>query len=179
MTRVSGSGWYVLTGGPCAGKTSLLLELQKRGHRIVPEAARAYIEAETVKGKVLKDIRGDEVAFQCAVLSLKQQAEAQLPRGELIFFDRGIHDTIAYLRATGANIDSGTESRIVGSSSYMKAFLLDMLPFEHDGTRTESVEQAARIHHMLRTSYETHGVTVVTVPVAPLAKRAEFVLDNL
>lgn len=43
----SNNNFYVLTGGPAVGKTTLLKEMQKRGYKIVPEIARGLIERTT------------------------------------------------------------------------------------------------------------------------------------
>jgi predicted ATPase len=40
----------VFTGGPGAGKTALLTELERRGYRVVPEVARAIISERKQKG---------------------------------------------------------------------------------------------------------------------------------
>jgi predicted ATPase len=40
------TNWYVITGAPCSGKTSVIRELEKRGYRVVHEVARAYIEGK-------------------------------------------------------------------------------------------------------------------------------------
>src|SRR6185312_6669514 len=46
---------YVLTGGPCAGKTTVILELQKRGYHVLEEAARSVIDEMLAQGKTLDD----------------------------------------------------------------------------------------------------------------------------
>jgi predicted ATPase len=172
-------GWYVLTGGPSAGKTTLLDELARRGYRTIPEAARTYIAAEFKKGRTIEEIRADEVSFQYTILSLKRSNENCISPNELIFFDRGMHDTIAFLRAAGTKIDHKTATQIVGSSIYTKVFLLDMLPLVRDGVRTESAERARLIHSLLLEAYESHGISVVRVPVLPIGERAEFILRNI
>lgn len=171
--------WYVLTGGPSAGKTTLLVELTRQGYRTVAEAARAYVDSELKKGHSIEEIRSDEASFQRKVLSLKREEEGRTPREAVVFFDRGMHDTIAYLRALGINVDEAMARDVVGSSSYKKVFLLDMLEFKSDGVRTESPERAWQIHGLLRDAYEMFGIPIISVPILPVARRVEFVLDNL
>ena len=65
------SKWYVITGGPSSGKTTVLKKLAELGYLTYPEAARVFIDGEMAKGKSLKEIRGDEAEFQRKVLKIK------------------------------------------------------------------------------------------------------------
>ena len=49
--------WYVITGAPCSGKTSVIREIEKRGYGTVPEAARTYIKQELAQGLTLDKIK--------------------------------------------------------------------------------------------------------------------------
>lgn len=42
--------FLVVTGGPGAGKTSLITELARRGFHAIPESGRAIIREETASG---------------------------------------------------------------------------------------------------------------------------------
>ncbi len=42
--------FFVVTGGPSAGKTSLITELARRGFHTIPESGRAIIREETQSG---------------------------------------------------------------------------------------------------------------------------------
>jgi len=46
----SRASWYILTGGPGTGKTSVLEELEKRGYAVKPEAATMLIRQELANG---------------------------------------------------------------------------------------------------------------------------------
>ena len=92
------NNWYVITGPPCSGKTTILNKLKEKGYLIVEEAARVYIDREVKKGKTLKQIRSSEISFQRNVLQIKIDIEKKLPKNETIFFERGIPDSEAYYR---------------------------------------------------------------------------------
>jgi len=53
------TNWHVITGAPCSGKTSVICELERLGHPVVHEAARAYIDKELEKGKTMARIKAD------------------------------------------------------------------------------------------------------------------------
>lgn len=172
------NSWCVLTGGPCAGKTTLINALQEKGYRTIPEAARMYIEQGLAQGKAISQIRADEVAFQREVLRMKMFMEAALPRDERIFFDRGMHDSVAYFDMHGVAADEELAAA-VSRARYEKAFLLDIVPYVPDGARTETLEQAKHIHERLGRVYAEVGIPVIQVPVLPVPERMQYILDCL
>src|SRR3989344_2774516 len=93
--------WYIITGAPHAGKTTLIEALEGLGHTVVFEAAREYIDEEMKKGKTLREIRANELEFQERVLAIKIEKEKKASRKELIFWDRGIPDSVAYYEMLG------------------------------------------------------------------------------
>jgi predicted ATPase len=171
--------WYVITGGPSSGKSTLLTELAKRGHKTVPELARALIEDALSSGKSLEEIRGDEKKFQQSILKLAIKREEELQADVTTFFDRGLHDVSAYLAHHNLSLDESLE-KILRTKIYQKVFLLDPLPvFHKDHARSETPEFAQSIADQLAKTYAEHGMEPVRVPVMPVADRAKFILDNL
>ena len=169
---------YVLTGGPCAGKTTLILELKKRGYSVLEESARAVIDEMLAEGKTLADIRNDEGGFQKAVLRRKVTAEAEVPDDTICFFDRAVPDSIAYYRENSIPEDDELWNAC-RASRYAKIFLLDLLPLVIDEARNESPELAARIQAALDRGYHELGYEPVSVSVMPVKERADFILANL
>jgi predicted ATPase len=171
------NNWYVVTGAFSSGKSTLLAALAEQGHRTLPEAARVHIDRELARGRSLAEIRQDEAAFQVRVLREKLELEQTLPREELIFFDRGVPDSIAYLRLGG--FDDGTALAASRPGVYRKIFLLDPLPFEQDYARTENQGQIEEIHRLLHECYLKLDYEVVRIPVEPVEARVKRVLAAL
>ena len=96
---------YVLTGGPCSGKTTLVFELEKQGHAILPEAARMFIEEQLALGKTIPEMHQDLSKFEHDILRRHVELEAKVPKDKMMFFDRGIPDNVAYFRFTDLPID--------------------------------------------------------------------------
>ncbi len=174
MTKTSTNNWYVLTGSPCSGKTTVLRCLQKMGFRVEYEIARTYIDEEIKKGKTLSDIRRDEVIFQMEVLKRKVACEKLLPKNELIFFERGIPDSLAYLMLCKSDINEDTK-KIIQQSDYKKIFLLEMLPYQKDYARTEDGKTAKQIERLLEQSYRDFGFDVIKVPVDSVEHRIQYI----
>ncbi|PZR03085.1 MAG: hypothetical protein DI539_26790, partial [Flavobacterium psychrophilum] len=51
------TNWYVITGGPCTGKTTVVELLAKRGYVTIAEQARHYIDTQKVEGRTVEEIR--------------------------------------------------------------------------------------------------------------------------
>ncbi len=172
------NNWYVITGGPCAGKTTVIKQLKKKGFEIFPEAARMYIEQEIQKGRTLEEIRRDERAFQHALLEMKLKAEAQYDPAQVMFFDRGIPDSVAYYKAF--NIAEDTElTSAMSQCTYKKIFLFELLPYKKDEGRNEDVITAQKIQQNLEKSYQDLSIPIIRVPVMSVEKRVEFVLKSI
>ncbi len=140
--KINSSNWYVITGGPSSGKTTVLNELAKLGYLIYPEAARVFIDEEMAKGKTLKEIRGNETEFQKQVLKIKIKVEKEAPKDKIIFFDRAIPDSIAYYQICG--LDSKEVLKFCQRKVYRKIFFLEQLPFDQDYARVEDNNQRVR-----------------------------------
>lgn len=171
--------WYVITGGPSTGKTTLLDELSKMGHCTVPEAARLLINRAIEEGRSVESLRKNEKAFQHAVLELKAENEAIYSKNMVTFFDRGMHDTLAYLRLHGYEIDEKVQE-IAKRSTYAKVFLLEPpQEFESDYARTETPEEAIKLNRLISDAFTEYGMKPITVPPLPPRERAEFVLQHV
>lgn len=168
---------YVLTGGPCAGKTTLVFELEKRGYQVLPEAARLIIDEQLANGRSIQEIVTDP-EWLISVVRRKFSMEKEVPADQLCFFDRGVPDSIAYYGVNGKPIDDEFRDALVGSR-YKKVFLLDLIDFVNDEARSETPEQARALHEAIKNAYESLGYDLVKVPVLPVGERADFVLANV
>ena len=172
------NNWYVITGAPSSGKTTIIGLLKEKGFNVMHEMARIYIDQEMQKGKTKKEIRKDEAEFQRKILDLKINCEKKLSKNEMVFLDRGIPDTDAYNRLYGISNDNHLEEAMK-KSSYKKVFLLDLLDYKEDYARVETREQQKQLHGLLEESYGKINANIIKVPVIPPAERVGFILKNL
>lgn len=173
------SNWYVITGGPSTGKTTLLDELEKHGFTVVPEAARTLIDRAIQSGQTVETLRKDEQKFQEDVAQLKFEIEQNLDPTTPTFFDRGMQDTLAYLEQNNLPTKPWIYD-YMRRSSYEKVFILESLgTFEEDYARTETSQFTIEIHQKLIDAYSTYGMQPIIVPAMSVAKRVDFILKNL
>lgn len=176
---MSSNNWYVITGGPSTGKTTLLGELEKLGHKIVPEAARTAIDEALEKGISVEELRADEKHFQDEVARLKEKIEAAQDANALTFFDRGMQDTVAYLRHYGFDIENWVAA-LMNRTRYRNVFLLEPLStFQDDYARTENHNFVKSLHKLLHDAYAEFGMEPIHVPAVSVDDRVKFILDKV
>ncbi len=171
------TNWCVITGAPSSGKTSVIEALKKRGFAVENEVARELIEEALQDGRSLAQIRNHPSRLQHDILSVSVAREEELDPGALVFLDRGLPDSITYLRLAGHAhpADALAAARLF---RYRAVFIFDRLPVVKDDVRTEDAALAEKIDKMLEEDYRAVGYDPVRVPVMPIAARTDFVLEK-
>lgn len=172
------TNWYVITGGPCSGKTTVVTILKNRGYLTSIEEARHYIDLKQANGKGVEEVRLHQTAFQRHVLHMQIALENSLPTGDLVFLDRAIPDARAYYRYLNLPEDQKLASELE-AVGYKKVFILDPLPLVNDYARREDAAAQKMIHHRIVEVYRELPFPIVHVPVLPPEERADLILANL
>lgn len=168
---------YVITGGPGFGKTQLIDELRRYGYRCSDEFARDLIEEQTLSGgEILPS--GNARLFQQEVLKRRIEFFESVPDHSIAFADRGIVDQLAFARYKGFG---SPENLIISASNYRYARTVFVTPpwkeiFVNDLIRTESYEEAVKIHKHIIETYEDLNYTIIELPLLPTKVRVEFML---
>src|SRR5690606_12846558 len=122
---------FVLTGGPGAGKTSLLNALATDGFKVIPEVARAIIRKEM-------ETNGDAVPWKNKQLYsdkmlsaslLAYQQSIVLQSDEICFFDRGILDAVCYANMIGHTLTPEQTSQVKSRRYNSKVLLYGKVIF--------------------------------------------------
>ncbi len=163
----------VLIGGPCTGKTTTIIELEKRGHKVIHEAAREIIAEEIKKNPEFKSWETLH-DFQIKILN-KQLQQLKDASNELTFFDHGIPSGIAFFEVNGFPppellIEASKNNR------YDKVLVLETLDkYETDSERKETKEKAEEIHEKLKKVYKQLNYELIEIPSFPLKERIELI----
>ena len=101
--------FFVLTGGPGSGKTTLVEALKARGYATTDEAGRGVIrEQMESNGDGLPWIDRERFAELMFEWELRSYRDAERRDGPVVF-DRGLPDTIGYLRLEGLEVPAWME----------------------------------------------------------------------
>src|SRR5882672_3283583 len=92
---------FVITGGPGAGKTTVLLELEKRGFPHAPEVARQIIQEQVREQGSALPWRDRELYTRLMLDRSIDSYKAHTSAQSVTFCDRGIPDTLSYARLIG------------------------------------------------------------------------------
>ncbi|MCL1668292.1 AAA family ATPase [Elizabethkingia ursingii] len=177
------NNFYVITGGPGSGKTSLINELNNSGYLTVPEEGRRIIKEQLESAGEGLPWKNKSVF---AALMLKSSLETyhkilQESADSLVFFDRGIPDTIGYMELESIPISSETELMIRANPYHINVFLLPPWKdiYETDTERKQSWQEAADTYKIMKDVYTRLGYNIVDVPFDTIINRKKFILNNL
>jgi predicted ATPase len=177
-TGIRKTNWYVITGGPCSGKTTVVNLLNAKGYKTTIEDARHYLDLQCLNGKTVEEIRKNQADFQLAVLQLQIEQEKELSPDDIVFLDRAIPDALAYYHFLNLPVDE-LLLKAMQNISYKKVFIMDYLPLVQDYARREDAQAQKDIHAALTKVYESLPFPVIHVPILPPGQRVDYILKNL
>lgn len=169
--------FIVITGGPGAGKTSLLDHLAREGFACSPEAGRAIIQAQDAIGGPALPWR-DRALFAEMMLcwEMRSHAAARGSSGPMLF-DRGVPDVIGYLRLEGLPVPGHMLRAATRLRYHRRVFVAPPWPaiYRQDAERRQDPETARRTCEAMREAYEGLGYELIDLPRTTIAERAAFV----
>lgn len=172
--------FFVLTGGPGSGKTTLIDALAKRGLATTVEAGRGIIRAQQAIGGAALPW-GDRALFAELMLSweMRSYREARSETGP-VFFDRGVPDTMGYLTLVGEPVPDHIANAARRFRYNRRVFIAPPWPgiFEQDTERKQTLDEAERTFQALRKIYAELGYELLELPLAPVETRLRMVLSE-
>ena len=172
---------FIISGGPGAGKTTLVQALGQHQYQVSPEASRQVIQEEVARESTCLPWL-DLPCFARKALSrmIHQYGCARQAPGP-VFFDRGIPDIIAYLRAANQPVEQIYHQAVLAYPYQPRVFIAPPWPeiYVNDSERWQTFQEAAALYHALKDTYQLLGYTVVELPKASVAERVKFVLAHM
>jgi predicted ATPase len=181
MTNENSHRFYIITGGPGSGKTSLIEALRSRGFHCSVEAGRGIIQEQMkIDGRALP--WRDPLLFAELMLGWEMRSYrlAELSTG-LVFFDRGIPDVAGYLRLMTIPAPEHLNNAVKRFSYNRTVFIAPPWPeiFSQDHERKQDIEEAQRTYDALVATYSALSYTLVELPRSPVEERCRFILSHL
>ena len=170
---------YILTGTPGAGKTSMLLELGRRGHPVVHEAATDVIARATRDGV---DRHWEQTSFIANILAVQRERQsAPTTAGSGVqFYDRSPICTLAlaeYLYHPAPATLVAEIERIRSECFYEHEvfFVRDLGFVVRTDARRITYEESLEFEAVHVAAYESLGYELIDVPQETVAERAGLI----
>lgn len=172
---------FVVSGGPGAGKTTVLHELSSRGYRFYPEIVRSIIQEEVQSGGTALPW-GAREAFTLRMLERSVESYlSHTPAPRPTFSDRGIPDTLCYARLIGL---ANQESILDACRKYRYASVVFLAPpwreiCEMDNERKQDFAEAERTFEQMVQVHRGCGYTISELLKTKPADRTNFILEQI
>lgn len=173
--------FHIFSGGPGAGKTTVLEALRARGFACADEAARQILkEQKAIGGDATHD--GDQVKYRDLTLSRSIEAyNAVEERTAPVFFDRGIPEFLGYAIPPGAPPPAHVVEAVERYRYSRAVFVFP--PWEaiycHDEERKHTFQHAIDVCAAITVAYRQCGYRPVEVPRLPVEARVDFILARV
>ncbi len=173
--------YHVITGGPGAGKTTLIAALRARGHCCVDEVGRGIIQAQVaIGGNALH--WGDRRIFAELMLSHAiADYERHRDHSGPVFFDRGIAELIGYCHLTCMPVPEHFRS---AARLYRTASPVFVAPpwaeiYANDDERRQDFAEAEATCAAVTDACHGCGYETVELPKASVEARVDFILARI
>lgn len=167
-----------ITGGPGAGKTTLIAALADKGYATAPEAGRHIIQMQTAIDGIGHPA-SNPLLFAELMLAWDLRSHGAAGAG-LTFFDRGVPDTIGYLRLIGEQVPEHMINAARVFRYRPKVFILPPWReiYSHDAERKHGYEEAVATFEAMAATYHDLGYDLVEVPRLPIDQRANWIVEH-
>lgn len=173
----------VVTGGPGTGKTTLLKEIHAKGFTYIPEVARKIIQEQMgINGDALPWKNKEKYSQLMLQRSVQAYADAvTMHSQDIIFFDRGIPDTLAYCTLAEIPISHQLNFAVQQHRYNSTVFILPPWKeiYQTDNERKQDFEEAIKTFHVLTKTYTRLNYKLIEVPKLRTDERANFILQYI
>lgn len=179
--HVNEDRFYVITGGPGSGKSSLIEALHQQGYAHSIEAGRGVIQDQmAIAGRALP--WDDRALFAELMLfwEIRSYRIAEQVPGP-VFFDRGVPDVLGYLKLTGLPIPPHMQKAAELFRYNRTVFIAPPWReiFRQDHERKQDFDEAIRTYDSMVAIYTALDYELVEIPRSAVEERLKFILHSI
>ena len=171
--------FYIITGGPGAGKTSVLENLALKGYGYIPETARQIIKERLSKGL---PPRPDPTSFAQQIFDQDwKNFVLNSTMSSLLFFDRSFMDSACMLFESNMESYNKVKDIHLANSYNNRVFITPPWKeiYHNDEERDQTFEQSIEVYDRLHKWYKEYGYEIVVLPKDTVENRAKFILNQV
>lgn len=173
--------FIIISGGPGAGKTTLIEALAALGHGRTLEAGRFIIQRQVAIGGTALHWADQRLFAELMLMHEIRNYEEAREQAGLVFFDRGVPELCGYLpmvgRETPPHFERAAELYRYNRTVFLAPPWREI--FAGDAERKQDFDEAVRSFEHCLAIYLAKGYGVVELPRASVAERVRFVLGHL
>lgn len=173
--------FYIFTGSPGSGKSTVLNILNDMGYHTIKEVGRNIIQKQmATQGDAVPWINAIRYAHLMLLRSIVDYEE-HVHLNKPCFFDRGIIDSLGYSRLINIPISKKLEKASKKYHYNKKVFLFPFWKeiYTNDTERKQNTEEAQITCRILKNTYEEFGYRTITVPFLQPEERARWIIENM
>lgn len=178
--KIEMNNFYIITGGPGSGKTSIIDGIKKQGFITVDEVARQIIKEQLkIDGDALhtqNQRKFLDLMLSRSIFTYEQVIEREHP----VFFDRGIPELIGYCRLVNIEVPSYLNNATKLYHYNKNVFITPPWKeiYQHDEERKQTWQEAIDTYQQVMDSYIEAGYQLIEIPRGTIAERVNFILKH-
>lgn len=176
-----GARFFVISGGPGSGKSTLIAALAEAGIPHMPETGRAIIQREVANGGTALPWKDpDAFAQEMLAHDIANWRRARDIARDIdgpVIFDRGIPDVMGYLKVIGHAVPPHVAQAAQQYRYNPRVFLAPPWReiFVQDAERKQTFAEAEATFRAMQEVYAGLGYELLLLPMGSVAERMAFV----
>lgn len=173
------NNYFILTGAMGAGKSTVLNQL-KNSFKCIDEPARIILKEERERGGDGVPEKNPERFNELMLMRMLVEYDENLASEEIIIFDRGVPDIIAYSELLNTNsYPSVTSAKKYRYNKFVFMFNGWEKIYTNDDERKIDFNTASHFGEIIKRNYSGFGYKMIDVPFMTVEERVSFILDKI